>query len=75
MSPLFAAILTIILIIVIFIAIIIGVKNSQSMRDDLEDTGKKHHRSDKNIGGDPATWTPENIPSNQNKNLGGDTRT
>lgn len=75
MSPLFAAILTIVLIIVIFIAIIIGVKNLQSMRDDQEDTGKKHHRGHKNIGGDPATWTPQNIPSNQNKNLGGDPRT
>jgi hypothetical protein len=52
MSPLFTAILTIVLIIVIFIAIIIGVKNLQSMRDDQEDTGKRHHRSHKNIGGE-----------------------
>jgi hypothetical protein len=75
MSPLFAALFSILLIIVIFIAIIIGVKNLQSMRDDQEDTGKRHHKGHNNIGGDPATWSHENISSNQNKNLGGDPRT
>ena len=72
MSPLFGALFTILLIIVIFIAIIIGVKNLQSTRDDQEDTGKKHDKGHNNIGGDAASWSHENIPSNQNKNLGGD---
>ena len=72
MSPLFAAILTIILIIVIFIALTIGVKNYQDMMDDREDVGNKGHHKPNNIGGDPATWGPK--PSH-NKNLGKDPRT
>ena len=63
MSPLFAAILTIILIIVIFIAIIIGVKSYQEMRDDREHVENKAHHKPKNIGGDPASW---NVKSSHN---------